>query len=173
MHVSWLLMSSDLMGMFKLCTYSLSRECSAQSLRCGCPMTGITGDGCFQGIIALLCRARLCLSVWQCGLWSQCFPDGFCTLVTFSMTSIHVMKFGYKCSSHFWAPVGVRGKHQLGLLVFAEVSLLFGGLGEVLSYITPFMDVSCFYKGNLSFKSPVPLAWSLQYYFNVLLQCKI
>lgn len=171
MHVSWLLMSSDLMGLFKLWTYSLSRECSAQCLM------WLSHDWdnrwCFQGIIALSCRARLCLSVWQCGLWSQCFPDGFCTLVTFSMTLIHGMKFGYKCSSHFWAPVEVRDKHQLDLLVFAAVSLLSGGLGEVLSYITPFMYVSYFYKGNLSFKSPVPLAWSLQYYFNVLLQCKI
>lgn len=74
------------------------------------------------------------------------------------MILIHVMKFGYKWSSHFRAPVEVKGKHQLGLLVFAAVDLLFGGLGEVLSYIMPFICVSYFYKGKLSFKSAVLLA---------------
>lgn len=68
------------------------------------------------------------------------------------------MKFGYKCSSHFRSPVGVRGKHQLGLSVFAAVYPLFGGSGEVLSYSMPFTRVSYFYKGKLSFKSAVSLA---------------
>lgn len=65
------------------------------------------------------------------------------------MILIHVMKFGYEFSSHFRAPVGVRGKHQLGLSVFAAVHLLFGGLGEVLSYVMPFICVYYFYKGKL------------------------
>lgn len=95
------------------------------------------------------------LRVAMCAL-RPFFPDGFCTLVTFSMILIHVT-FGYKCSSHFRAPVEVRGKHQLGLLVFAAVYLRFGGSGEVLSYIMPFICVLYFYKGKLSFKSAVLL----------------
>lgn len=123
---------------------------------------------CSPGHCTIVQGWIVCLSVWQCELWRQCFPHGFRTLVAFSMILTHVVKFGYKCSSHFRAPVGVRGRHQLGLSVFAAVYLLFGGSGEVLNYIMPFICVSYFYKGKLSFKSAVLLARSLQYHFNML-----
>lgn len=46
----------------------------------------------------------------------------------------------------------MKGRHQLGLSLLAAIYLFFGGWGEVLIYIMPFICVSYFYKGKLALK---------------------